>query len=111
MEHALPHGTKYFVNPHIQATTDADLQNSELTAVMSVVERTGSIPERCEMWVRDGPAMKMGWRRQKKAGGLVISWLDHQTHRVSREIPSFDGVIHSGEDDSKWCFSHTQCAF
>ncbi|KAJ8594531.1 hypothetical protein M405DRAFT_838473 [Rhizopogon salebrosus TDB-379] len=110
MEHALPHGMKYFANLRIQATTDADLQNSaKLTAVMSVVERTGSVPERCEMWVRDGPAMKMDWRRQKKAGGLVISWVDHQTRRVSREIPSFDGVIHSGEDDRlddeyRWSF-------
>jgi hypothetical protein len=100
------------VNPHIQATTDVDLRNSgKLTAIMSVVERTGSVPEGCEMWVRDGPAVKKGWRRHKKAGGLVISWVDHRARRISREIPSFDGVIHSGEDDSKWYFSHTQCAF
>lgn len=100
IEQALPHGAKYFVNPRIQATTDVDLRNlSKLEAVMSVVETAGSAPEGCEMWARDGPAVKRGWRRQKMAGGPVISWIDHRIRRVSSEIPSIDGIIFSGEDD------------
>jgi hypothetical protein len=98
IEQALPHGTKYFVNPHVQATADVDLRNlTKLEAVMSVVEAAGSAPEGCEMWVRDGPAAK-------KAGGPVISWVDHRIRRVSSEISSIDGIIFSGEDDSQWYF-------
>jgi len=110
IEKALPHGAKYFVNPRIQATTDVDLRNmAKLEAVMSVVEMVDSAPEGCEMWVREGPAAKKGWRRPKKAGGPVISWVDHRVRRVSSEIPNIDGVISSGEDDSQWCFfSHIQ---
>ncbi|KAG1859317.1 hypothetical protein DFJ58DRAFT_840189 [Suillus subalutaceus] len=100
IEQALPHGAKYFVNPRIQATTDVDLRNlSKLDAVMSVVETAGSAPEGCEMWARDGPVVKRGWRRQKMAGGPVISWVDHRIRRVSSQIPSVDGIIFSGEDD------------
>ncbi|OJA17549.1 hypothetical protein AZE42_12115 [Rhizopogon vesiculosus] len=53
---------------------------------MSVVEAAGSAPEGCEirlcgrqsdrlteMWVREGPVAKKGWRGQKNAGGPVIS--------------------------------------
>ncbi|OAX39078.1 hypothetical protein K503DRAFT_690330 [Rhizopogon vinicolor AM-OR11-026] len=100
IEQALPHGAKYFVNPRVQATTDVDLRNlTKLEAVMSVVEAAGSAPEGCEMWVREGPVAKKGWRRQKKAAGPVISWVDHRVRRVSSEIPSVDGIIFSGEDD------------
>ncbi|KAG1807296.1 uncharacterized protein BJ212DRAFT_757624 [Suillus subaureus] len=100
IEQALPHGGKYFVNPRIQATTDVDLRNlSKLDAVMSVVETAGSAPEGCEMWAREGPVVKRGWRRQKMAGGPVISWVDHRIRRVSSGIPSVDGIIFSGEDD------------
>ncbi|KAG0695996.1 hypothetical protein DFH29DRAFT_244339 [Suillus ampliporus] len=100
IEHALPHGGKYFVNPRIQAITDIDLRNlAKLEAVMSVVETAGNAPEGCEMWAREGPAVKRGWRRQKMAGGPVISWIDHRVRRVSSEVPSVDGMIFSGEDD------------
>lgn len=100
IEQALPHGAKYFVNPRVQATTDIDLRNlAKLEAVMSVVEMAGSAPEGCEMWVREGPAVKRGWRRQKVTGGPVISWIDHRIRRVSSDIPSVDGIIFSGEDD------------
>lgn len=100
IEQALPHGAKYFVNPRIQATTDVDLRNlAKLEAVMSVVEMAGSAPEGCEMWAREGPAVKRGWRRQKMVGGPVVSWIDHRVRRVSSEIPSIDGMIFSGEDD------------
>jgi hypothetical protein len=104
IEQALPHGARYFVNPRIQATTDVDLRNlSKLEAVMSVVEMAGSAPEGCEMWAREGPVVKRGWRRQKMIVGPVISWIDHRIRRVSSEIPSVDGIIFSGEDDSQWC--------
>lgn len=100
IEQALPHGARYFVNPRIQATTDVDLRNlSKLEAVMSVVEMAGSAPEGCEMWAREGPVVKKGWRRQKMIVGPVISWIDHRIRRVSSEIPSVDGIIFSGEDD------------
>ncbi|KAG1865057.1 hypothetical protein C8R48DRAFT_672358 [Suillus tomentosus] len=59
-------GAKCFVSSRIQAATDIDLCNlAKLEAVMSVVEMAGSAPEGCEMWVREGPAVKRGWRRQK----------------------------------------------
>ncbi|KAG1743656.1 uncharacterized protein EDB91DRAFT_220431 [Suillus paluster] len=100
VEKALPHGGKYFVNPRIQATTDIDLRNlAKLDMVMSVAETAGIAPEGCEMWVREGPAVKRGWRRQKMAGGPVISWIDHRIRRVSSEVPGVDGIIFSGEDD------------
>ncbi|OAX34367.1 hypothetical protein K503DRAFT_453316 [Rhizopogon vinicolor AM-OR11-026] len=68
---------------------------------MSVVEAAGSAPEGCEMWVREGPVAK-------KAGGPVISWVDHRVCRVSSEIPSIDVIIFSGEDDNQWyLFSYT----
>jgi len=88
------------MNPHVQATTDVDLRSlSRLEAVMSVVEAAGSASEGCEMWVREGPVAKKGWRRQKKAGGPVISLVDHRVRRVSSETPSIGGIIFSGEDD------------
>lgn len=100
IEQALPHGAKYFVNPRIQATTDVDLRNlSKLEAVMSVMETAGSAPEGCEIWAREGPVVKRGWRRHKMVGGPVISWVDHRIRRVSSEIPTVDGIIFSGEDD------------
>jgi len=102
MEQGLPHGGKYFVNPRIHATTDVDLRNlAKLESVMLVAETAGTAPEGCEMWVREGPALKKGWRRRKKAGGPVVSWVDHRVCRISSEVPSFDGVISSGEDDSQ----------
>ncbi|KAG1890592.1 uncharacterized protein F5891DRAFT_1212748 [Suillus fuscotomentosus] len=59
-------GAKCFVSSRIQAAMDIDLCNlAKLEAVMSVVEMAGSAPEGCEMWVREGPAVKRGWRRQK----------------------------------------------
>jgi hypothetical protein len=74
IERALPHGAKYFVNPRIQANTDVDLRNlAKLEMVTSIVETAGSAPEgvRWRPWVqlRQGPAVKKGLRRQKKAGG------------------------------------------
>ncbi|KAG1786698.1 uncharacterized protein HD556DRAFT_1313321 [Suillus plorans] len=67
-------GAKCFVSSRIQATTDIDLCNlAKLEAVMSVVEMAGSAPEGCEMWVREGPAVKRGWRRQKVTGVVRIA--------------------------------------
>jgi hypothetical protein len=66
-------GAKCFVSSHIQAATDIDLCNlAKLEAVMSVVEMAGSAPEGCEMWIREGPAVKRGWRRQKVTGVVRI---------------------------------------
>jgi hypothetical protein len=62
---------------------DIDLCNlAKLEAVMLVVEMAGSAPEGCEMWIREGPAMKRGWRRQKVTGvvrivRLAIIYLAH----------------------------------
>jgi len=72
IEKVLPHGAKYFVNPHIRATTNVDLWNiAKLEAVMSVVE-VDSAPEGCEMWVREGPAAKKGLETPTR---VVCRWL------------------------------------
>ncbi|KAH7906127.1 hypothetical protein BJ138DRAFT_666876 [Hygrophoropsis aurantiaca] len=100
VEHTLPHGLRYFEHPRIRATTDLDLINMKiLDEVMSTVETAGIVPEGCEMWVREGPIRRQGFRRTKVPTEPVVSWVDHRARRISSEVPSVNVQVSPGEDE------------
>ncbi|KAH7922566.1 hypothetical protein BV22DRAFT_1017033 [Leucogyrophana mollusca] len=100
VEHALPHGLRYFVHPRIHATTDVDLRNlKSLDDVMATIDTSGIAPEGCEMWVREGPVRRQGFRRTKIPSEPVVSWVDHRARRISSEVPGVNAQVGAREDE------------